>query len=549
MEKIVGLIMKKAYYVLFAVLGILALFYICAYRLDMTKEMQHGSFVKASTEDLSEYAYGDNKRVRVRLGDISGEECHLIFYSIHKQVTVFYGPSRIYAMGARNDSFSKTPGCVWNDILLTEDMSHSDLIINLTPVYKGLSYKVPDFYVGTRSSIIAKIIGEQIFMLIICVILVIMGCTMMTFIIYNRKNTEVDKNLFWLGTFTFYIGIWKIVDSSAAKLFFQGLPVISLLPFISLGMMAVPFLLYICELHSSKDEKIWLLPCFFSLGVIFISEFLQFFRLVDFRQMLVWFWTSLVFGGIVMVYMVVREYRFNHWSKKLRRNLFGMILVTAGLILDLISYVVNGGRNIPGFSVFFYMIFIILQGFFVFKESGALIVAGDGVLKMENYAYHDKLTGLFNRAAFITDTDPYAVNPESYAVVVMDLNDLKKCNDTLGHEMGDKYISDSAKIIQETFGSIGNCYRMGGDEFYCLIPKGGKKACSEQENRMEEMIKQYNAASPELKISIAVGVARYDQRMDYDLNATAKRADKAMYQRKEKMKEEMKKMMQNETGV
>jgi len=155
---------------------------------------------------------------------------------------------------------------------------------------------------------------------------------------------------------------------------------------------------------------------------------------------------------------------------------------------------------------------------------------------MENRAYHDKLTGLYNRAAFIVDTDPYAVKPENYSVVVLDLNNLKYCNDHLGHEMGDKYIRDSAEIIKNTFGVIGDCYRMGGDEFYCLIPEGGTAACAERKKMMEATIEEYNQTSEDIQIGIACGFARYDSRIDYDLNATAKRADQLMYQNKEKMK-------------
>ena len=172
----------------------------------------------------------------------------------------------------------------------------------------------------------------------------------------------------------------------------------------------------------------------------------------------------------------------------------------------------------------------------VFKESGALISAGKVAQNMENLAYHDKMTGLFNRAAFIMDTDPYVVDAENYVVAVLDLNNLKRCNDQLGHEMGDKYIRDAAQIIRSTFGTIGNCYRMGGDEFYCLIPKGGKASCREQQEQMEQMIEEYNATSEIVKISIACGFARFDNRIDYDLNSTAKRADQLMYQNKEDMK-------------
>lgn len=527
----------KAYIILFVILGICALFYVFAFHVNITDAGKKQGFVELQVTDVSEQAYGENRKIRVHLGEVSGDSCHLIFYTIHKTVSVFQGPVRIYAMAqAKGNGFSKTPGCVWNDILLTEDMSGKDLVVNLSPVYKGCSYGLPEFYMGTKSSIMAYVLKQQIFSVMASVILSVMGIAMVVYVFYNRKNTEVDRSLQWLGIFTFFVALWKITDSSVTKMLFHGMPVFSLLPFIALGLTVVPFLLYISELFSSKDDKVWMIPCGYSMLIVYVSLFLQYFSIVDLRQMMVWIWSTLLVGGIVLAYQLFREFQLNRWSAKLRRNLLGVVMVVVGFVLDLISYFVRNGRNMPGFVIFGFMIFIIVQGFLIFKESGALIQAGDAVQTMEDYALHDKLTGLFNRAAFITDTDPYSVNPDNYAVAVMDLNDLKKCNDTLGHEVGDRYIKDSAALIEKTFGSIGSCYRMGGDEFYCLIPQGGKKACREQEAKMEELIREYNAKSPDLKISIACGFARYDQRMDYDLNATAKRADKAMYQRKEEMK-------------
>ena len=55
---------------------------------------------------------------------------------------------------------------------------------------------------------------------------------------------------------------------------------------------------------------------------------------------------------------------------------------------------------------------------------------------------------------------------------------------------------------------------------------------------MENMIDEYNKASSDVKIAIACGCARYDNRIDYDLNSTAKRADQLMYQNKEEMKKQ-----------
>jgi diguanylate cyclase (GGDEF)-like protein len=61
---------------------------------------------------------------------------------------------------------------------------------------------------------------------------------------------------------------------------------------------------------------------------------------------------------------------------------------------------------------------------------------------------------------------------EGYVIVTFDLNNLKQCNDQYGHRAGDEYIINAAHIIEDNFERYGKCYRIGGDEFCCIIPKG-----------------------------------------------------------------------------
>ena len=263
-------VLEKAYIVVFAILGILALFYIFTYRTDVYRVTERDGYVIIQVEDVSEEAYDENKKLRVHIGDVTDDNCHLVFYTIHKSVTVFSGPERIYGMtSAKSNAISKTPGCVWNDILLTKDMSNTDLIVNLIPAYKWLSFQPPTFYLGDKASIISAVIGNQLPAFIVSIVLVLLGVIMVIYIFYNRKNTEVDKSLYWLGVFTFYVGIWKIFDSSVAKLIMQGLPVVSMLPFMAMALVIIPFLFYFSDMFSTKDSKFWMVPCGISVGVAY----------------------------------------------------------------------------------------------------------------------------------------------------------------------------------------------------------------------------------------------------------------------------------------
>ena len=537
-------LLPKAYAVVGVIMVALLAYYFVRYRVDVTTEMPKMGCEQVQVLEnsivLGERGARDGWSGELPIDGVTGKYCHLAFYSNHQIVDIYHGDDLIYSMEpSPKNAFAKTPGCVWNDVLLTEDMNGSNLRIVLTPVYHSFSYATPDFYVGEKGSIVLRFLSHELGTALVSIMLMLVGLGMIGYVIYNRKNSEVDKDLALLGGVAVFVGMWRATDISLAKLLFAGLPVFSLLPFMAIMLIAIPFVLFMMNLYNAQGQKLWYLPCYISLFVIALCLFLQYFNLADFRQMFSWILAQLTFAIVVMVLMAVREIIRNGWNAKIRNNILGMALVVVGFSIDVGTYYLTKGKqSVTSYVIMGFLLYTVALGVSIFRENGLLISAGKGAKNMESLAYHDKMTGLFNRAAFIVDTDPYVVDAENFVVAVLDLNNLKACNDTLGHEAGDKYIRDASKIIQSTFGTIGNCYRMGGDEFYCLIPKGGKASCREQQTRMENMIDDYNKTSEDVKIAIACGFARYDNRIDYDLNSTAKRADQLMYQNKEEMKKQ-----------
>ena len=79
----------------------------------------------------------------------------------------------------------------------------------------------------------------------------------------------------------------------------------------------------------------------------------------------------------------------------------------------------------------------------------------------------DALTGLRNRMALRNDYDTYT-NRE-VTVMMLDLDNFKRINDTCGHEEGDRILAETGKLLSDTFGKD-YCYRFGGDEFLVILP-------------------------------------------------------------------------------
>ena len=89
----------------------------------------------------------------------------------------------------------------------------------------------------------------------------------------------------------------------------------------------------------------------------------------------------------------------------------------------------------------------------------------------ELYNKKDAVTGLPNRNAFEKAAAHVKKNYDS--ILMIDMNSLKKYNDTRGHAAGDHYIYATARTIADAFADCGRLYRVGGDEF-CLISKRRK---------------------------------------------------------------------------
>jgi diguanylate cyclase (GGDEF)-like protein len=194
----------------------------------------------------------------------------------------------------------------------------------------------------------------------------------------------------------------------------------------------------------------------------------------------------------------------------------------------------------------------------VFREGGgagviALVVVGAGVgrlqdlsekveeqaRELEHRASHDPLTDLPNRTLFVERLERALLraDPGNVAVLFLDLDDFKKMNDSLGHEMGDRLLMAAAGRIRGCLDVGDTVGRLGGDEFAVLLENIDNLEYTE---RVAQRILQRfgepfdldgRGASVTVSIGVALGSAPDDQP-----GALLNRADLAMYRAKERGK-------------
>lgn len=142
----------------------------------------------------------------------------------------------------------------------------------------------------------------------------------------------------------------------------------------------------------------------------------------------------------------------------------------------------------------------------------------------------DYLTGLKNRNAFETDMNNFSSRPAGKAAILsIDLNGLKKVNDTLGHSAGDRYIRRAGEIVQDVLGEDGLLYRIGGDEYAAILWNRSAGQMEQLVGRIRSRPESDLAETPGLSLSVGYALVQPE---DHDLFDTYRRADAEMYRDK-----------------
>jgi diguanylate cyclase (GGDEF)-like protein len=172
---------------------------------------------------------------------------------------------------------------------------------------------------------------------------------------------------------------------------------------------------------------------------------------------------------------------------------------------------------------------------------GQLIGASVGNIKLfektQRQATTDGLTGLANHRTFYEILERELWRSRRYggqiSVIMVDVDNLKKINDTYGHRVGDKAIRQVSQKIKQCIRQIDTAARYGGDEFAVILPNTSLTEAVVAAERMVEVVASstLTADEQEIPLSISVGLGQYDcHTRPEDITS---RSDQALYTAKQ----------------
>lgn len=157
--------------------------------------------------------------------------------------------------------------------------------------------------------------------------------------------------------------------------------------------------------------------------------------------------------------------------------------------------------------------------------------------RFQQLSIYDTLTETYNRRYFVMRFMEEFERAKSFSlklsVLMIDVDNFKKINDTYGHLVGDAVLKEIAKIVKQNIREIDSVARFGGEEFSLVLPETDKMAAIVVAERIRSRISQQiiKAFDETLGVTISVGVGSFPQNTLYS-DVLMETADKALYQAK-----------------
>ena len=154
--------------------------------------------------------------------------------------------------------------------------------------------------------------------------------------------------------------------------------------------------------------------------------------------------------------------------------------------------------------------------------------------ELDRLAFRDPVTGLFNRhAAQEHLVRSVAGAGSGFTVALLDLDDFKLVNDTLGHAAGDELLRSLGGRLQSTFEATGTVFRLGGDEFIVICPgEADERGVARLGRRLVDCLAEaFDVAGRQLFVRGSAGIAAFPEH-GTDAEELLRATDTAMYQAK-----------------
>lgn len=457
-----------------------------------------------------------------------------LIYSHHQNLRVFLDDVEIYSYEAPEGlPWLKSYRSLYHIVNLPAG-TDGTLSIELTALIPKYAGHFPVVYEGDRLSLVFHVMRERPFKLFLGFAFIMLGIVLLVNVFFVRGLSNQNGSIMHLAMLSLFMGIWQIEESRVLQLFISNVGVHWFMEYpIQFIVLtgAFCFVRSIAPTNMRTGVIILFVTVFSAISVQLLLQISGKVPLSSSIEV-----THVMLIGTIIIASLCINYKSKNDGDKAMLVVFNAAMVVSVFMLlfgttNLIPW--TDSETVMSLSLFFLFTSIAI---ILVRHS---IKMGESVKKAgfyRNLAMVDFGTGVGSHTAWYTFTEEFCDSgrDEAFALMLFDINNLKKMNDTYGHQQGDMMIASFCSCLKEAVGERGKIYRIGGDEFICI-----SEGCTELEAR--EMLDSFDdkirqQGSNGIPFSAAYGYTIFTPHNKSDFYAAQKIADTRMYEMKRRMK-------------
>lgn len=220
---------------------------------------------------------------------------------------------------------------------------------------------------------------------------------------------------------------------------------------------------------------------------------------------------------------------------KKKELVYIQVLISLGMLLFCEIIYIPTRTLVPTATPWMYVIVMLLL-FYAMVKFELEVITSTNMLDLQSSK--DSLTHLMNHEAFYEALDDhmnrFTETKETFTIIISDIDNFKKVNDTYGHAFGDEVIKRVAEITMDCKGTRDVCARYGGEEFAIILPNKNLNDAVLQAEKIRQRFENAEFQTEDGAVhhfSISLGVAEYNKEYR-TASAFFETADKALYEAK-----------------
>ncbi len=469
-----------------------------------------------------------------------GKNSIATFFS-YANVLVYADNKLIYEIKKPENSLFKSnayQSCVFE---LPEEMKSDYIKVHVDPLLKTIGKsKISQIVIGNKSDILIEKIKSEILTDIMIVILIV---NFIIILFINMKNKDFfDKehySILSLSVYGLITSIYFMTQSWTPTYFLADFKeFIYALEYISFMASFVPALYYIKYKVNTAFYVFFDLMIALFVSNLILQAIFSSFHIFEYREML-FVVHFLMFLAMVLIFIAVICTDQKQFPSK-KTLVLPIIAILITTVLSLIYYIVLGLHVLKTAGILIPICLIVIE----IKEFYHKFLE-DKKEKIKNEVYKklavtDALTGMSNRQAHEEFVEMINREKRSGWILSIDINNLKYVNDSLGHIMGDKLITNLSSILldlEEKDKKV-HAFRIGGDEFFIFV----EESFDFNINTLVDSLKiKYNAKRDfgiDFIPSFSAGYRYYNPIKTERVMEIYNEADQLMYKEKARYKKE-----------